>query len=543
MQAGGQSLAYAYDALGRVTSETSSVLTKSYAYRTVNGRTCDLVSTLSYTKANGTSLLSLSYTYDAAGNIQIVSKSGTVYDQYAYDELGQLIREDNKDANKSYTYTYDSRGNILEKKTYAFTLGTLGTVQSTASYGYATDSWKDRLTSYNGSTITYDAIGNPLTYNNGSAYTFTWEGRQMQTATKGNTTWTYTYNADGLRTGKSNGTTTYTYTWNENRQLSSMTWNTGYALFYYDANGTPNSVVIDDGYDVQTYCYVTNLQGDIVGLISAESGDWAVTYEYDAWGNLLDKKGYSSGYAGAYVYNPLTYKGYLYDEETGFYYLQSRYYDPKVGRFLNSDDPMFWGANGNILSCSLFTYCNSNPINMADITGNIATNVIGAIIGGVIGAVGGAFLGKWLADRLGITGFWARVAFIGAVSLLVGATAAAIGYFIGPYVAKVWSVWSAKLSGLIKGTFKSIAKITSEKMSHINVSKHLWNKVMEKVTTTQIETLIHQGIRKGTWNLLSNGSVKILYKYGGQIIVITGKVVNNIFRIGDAWVWNGIGTP
>ena len=70
-----------------------------------------------------------------------------------------------------------------------------------------------------------------------------------------------------------------------------------------------------------------------------------------------------------------------------------------------------------------------------------------------------------------------------------------------------------------------------------------WNKVMEKVTTTQIETLIHQGIRKGTWDLLSNGSVKILYKYGGQIIVITGKVVNNIFRIGDAWVWNGIGTP
>lgn len=80
-------------------------------------------------------------------------------------------------------------------------------------------------------------------------------------------------------------------------------------------------------------------------------------------------------------------------------------------------------------------------------------------------------------------------------------------------------------------------------MSHINVSKHLWNKVVKKVTKTQIETLIYQGIRKGTWNLLTNGSVKILYKYGGQIIVITGKVVNNIFQIGDAWVWNGIGTP
>ena len=204
---------------------------------------------------------------------------------------------------------------------------------------------------------------------------------------------------------------------------------------------------------------------------------------------------------------------------------------------------MFLGANGNIASYNLFAYCENNSINMVDLTGNIAANVIGAIIGGVIGAVGGAFLGKWLADRLEITGFWARAAFIGAVGLLVGAAAAAIGYFIGPYVAKAWSIWSAKLSGLIKGTFKSIAKITSKKMSHINVSKHLWNKVMKKVTKTQIETLIYQGIRKGTWNLLTNGSVKILYKYGGQIIVITGKVVNNIFQIGDAWVWNGIGTP
>ena len=380
-------------------------------------------------KANGTSLLSLSYTYDAAGNIQTVSKSGTVYDQYAYDELGQLIREDNKDANKSYTYTYDSRGNILEKKTYAFTLGTLGTAQKTDSYGYATDSWKDRLTSYNGQTITYDAIGNPLTYNNGSAYTFTWEGRQMQTATKGNTTWTYTYNADGLRTGKTNGTTTYTYTWNENRQLSSMTWNTGYALFYYDANGTPNSVVIDDGYDVQTYCYVTNLQGDIVGLISAESGDWAVTYEYDAWGNLLDKKGYSSGYAGAYVYNPLTYKGYLYDEETGFYYLQSRYYDPTIGRFLNADFPesVILQKDNSILASNLFCYCFNDSINHADYSGYVVTpaNVVGA----VIGLIGGAVIGTALANHFKLGWPWKGLV-IGSVSVAL----TVVGWFAGPAV-------------------------------------------------------------------------------------------------------------
>ena len=133
--------------------------------------------------------------------------------------------------------------------------------------------------------------------------------------------------------------------------------------------------------------------------------------------------------------------------------------------------------------------------------------------------------------------------FIGAITVLVGATASAIGYVVGPYIAKAWSTWSAKLSGLIKGSYKSVAKITTQKMKHINVSKHLWGRVMKKVTTNQIQTLINQGIRKGTWKLLSNGSVKILYKYSGQTIVITGKVVNNVFQIGNAWVWNGVGTP
>ena len=298
-----------------------------------------------------------------------------MYYQYAYDELGQLIREDNKDANKSYTY--DSRGNLLSKKTYAFTLGTLGTVQSTASYGYATDSWKDRLTSYNGQTITYDSIGNPLTYNNGSAYTFTWEGRQMQTASKGNQTYSYTYNSDGLRIGKTNGTTTYTYTWNENRQLQSMTWNYGYAIFSYDANGMPYSVKNYDAIlDVErTYLYITSLQGDVLSIIDASSGATAVTYTYDAWGRLIGKDGTSSDYASIYEYNPLTYRGYIYDSETGFYYLQSRYYDPTVGRFLNADDVLFLGAAGAKLFWNLFTYCENEPNNNIDPYGSMTASI------------------------------------------------------------------------------------------------------------------------------------------------------------------------
>ena len=310
-----------------------------------------------------------------------------MYDQYAYDELGQLIREDNKDANKSYTYTYDSRGNILEKKTYAFTLGTLGTAQSTASYGYATDSWKDRLTSYNGQTITYDAIGNPLTYNNGSAYTFTWEGRQMQTATKGNTTWSYTYNADGLRTGKTNGTTTYTYTWNENRQLSSMVCGTSSAWFYYDHEGKPLYMEYADGNDEcsGTYRYILNLQGDVVGLYDLTRDCMAMTYTYDAWGRELSWSALNSGYAGLLYGNPLTYRGYIYDRETGFYYLQSRYYDPTVGRFLNADDTAFLGASGTLLGWNLFGYCENGVTNGSDLSGflYISYNSIDRIIASI----------------------------------------------------------------------------------------------------------------------------------------------------------------
>ena len=260
-------------------------------------------------------------------------------------------------------------------------------MQSTHTYGYATDSWKDRLTSYNGSTITYDAIGNPLTYNNGSAYTFTWEGRQMQTATKGNTTWTYTYNADGLRTGKSNGSAVYTYTWNENRQLQSMTWNYGYAIFSYDANGMPYSVKNYDAIlDVErTYLYITSLQGDVLSIIDASSGATAVTYTYDAWGRLIGKDGTSSDYASIYEYNPLTYRGYIYDSETGFYYLQSRYYDPTVGRFLNADSKM--GISTGILSCELYCYCGNSPVYRIDTSGCAWWNIFKKVVFSIVAVV------------------------------------------------------------------------------------------------------------------------------------------------------------
>ena len=226
----------------------------------------------------------------------------------------------------------------------------------------------------------------------------------MQTATKGNTTWTYTYNADGLRTGKSNGSAVYTYTWNENRQLQSMTWNYGYAIFSYDANGIPYAVQNYDAIldEERTYLYITSLQGDVLSIIDASSGATAVTYTYDAWGRLIGKDGTSSDYASIYEYNPLTYCGYIYDSETGFYYLQSRYYDPTVGRFLNADSVL--SIHPSSSECNLFRYCNNNPINRIDETGTMAVAVATS------GATYAAFV-AWLST-LGSANFWNPVGWI-----------------------------------------------------------------------------------------------------------------------------------
>ena len=543
---------YDYDDFYRTAKEvllnTGYALDTAYSWRqgTDSNHTSLMPSgqTETLKNAGGTALSTktLSYTYDSLGNIETISEGGVQRQKYYYDSLNQLIREDNLDLNKTFVYSYDLGGNLTSTKEYAYQTGSTvtGTPTTTNSYTYGDSNWKDKLTAYNGNTISYDAIGNPTSYYNG--FNFTWQrGRQLASASNGTTSVSYTYNSDGYRTSKTVGETLIQYTLEGDKVYFEQNGDVE-LRYFYDASGAPIAFCM--GSDQNLYFYRKNLQGDITGIYSGTTGNLLVSYIYDAWGKVTATDVASTTESATVLAkNPYLYRGYRYDVETGLYYLNSRYYDPGTCRFINPDDTSYLGVNSGINSYNLFAYCGNNPINLVDYSGNIASNVIGAVIGGVIGAVGGTFLGKWLADQLGITGFWARAAFIGAVGLLVGSTAAAIGYFIGPYMAKAWSVWSAKLSGLIKGTFQSIAKITSVKMSHINVSKHLWNTVMKKVTNTQIETLIYQGIRKGSWNLLSNGTIKILYHYCGQIIVITGNVVNNVFRVGNAWVWNGIGTP
>ena len=137
--------------------------------------------------------------------------------------------------------------------------------------------------------------------------------------------------------------------------------------FIYDESGKPFALKYStNGTSFETYYYVLNLQGDVVKLIHYIPGfeyESVATYEYDAWGNVS-----SSGRLAEI--NPLRYRGYYYDNETGFYYLQSRYYDPANRRFINADS--YASTGQGFVGTNMFAYCNNSPVFLVDSYGNMA---------------------------------------------------------------------------------------------------------------------------------------------------------------------------
>ena len=287
------------------------------------------------------------YGYDDNGNIASATLNGK-WTGYTYDALGQLIQVNDHSDTRSgengttWKYTYDLGGNILKKERFAYadTTNPLETV----TYTYGDANWRDKLTAVNGSTIRYDAIGNPLS---DGTWTYTWQnGRQLQKMQKAGVTAEFVYNADGLRVQKTvNGVATkYTL---HGKNVVHMTSGTDELHFFYDAQNRPAVVV----YNGVPYAYVKSLQGDVVAILD-ENGNAVVSYGYDAWGAPLWCTGELAETLGKV--QPFRYRGYVFDEETGLYYLRSRYYNPRWGRFVNAD--------GAIIQKNLFAYCSNGPI-------------------------------------------------------------------------------------------------------------------------------------------------------------------------------------
>ena len=211
------------------------------------------------------------------------------------------------------------------------------------------------LTSYNGKTIAYDTIGNPLS---DGTWTYTWQaGRQLKKMTKSGMTVEFQYDHNGLRTQKKvtegNVTTTTRY-YLHGKLLTHITIGSDNLHFFYDNQQRPTKV----NFNGTIYTYLQNQQGDIVGIVDG-NGNLVVEYKYDAWGKPLSTT--NVGATTLSKANPFRYRGYIYDEETNLYYLRKRYYSSNMCRFLTSDL--------QTEARSLYTYCANSPVIWSDWNG------------------------------------------------------------------------------------------------------------------------------------------------------------------------------
>ena len=214
------------------------------------------------------------------------------------------------------------------------------------------------------------------------------------------------------------------------------------SIFAYDAQGTPYSLTCTNGTATpETYYYITNLQGDVTYLING-SGTTVARYSYDPYGQI------QLAFGSMAEINPLRYRGYYYDSDTEFYYLQSRYYDSEICRFINADS--YIASSREFIGYNMFAYCNNSPITYLDEHGTFLGTLIGAVVGAAIGALDAAINGEDVlagaasgAVSGAITGLAADVIAVtgGSAAVVIGvsAGASALGSVAGNVVENVVS--------------------------------------------------------------------------------------------------------
>lgn len=367
------------------------------------GITSGLVSKYTNTISGGTQgsiykSYSRYYEYDNKGNVKYVymlnGSTETPTEFYEYDEANQLVTSVDFLKNTVIGYVYDIGGNLVAKNNYNYSnlefdcanrdIISLGEITSTISYGY-NSSQKDILTSYNGTTITYDSFGNLTNYfgrsvieNKDISGALSWTGNLLNSFENEKIKIEYHYNQNGYRTLK----TVFDKEYNRVRYKMAYIWDNGVLtnLIYqaygckenniniiYDHEGSPVGMICANGIP---YYYVRDINDNVIGLVNS-NGTTVCSISYDIWG--VPSFTYCSDYsilakvAMAVSLNPITYHGYIYDYETGLYCSRGRVYSPEWGRYLNPDMPTeLRNSTENVLDSNLYLFCNNNPVNNID---------------------------------------------------------------------------------------------------------------------------------------------------------------------------------
>lgn len=434
-----KNISMAYD---RGDSTGTVYINSSYEYQNISEfRTSGLVSkytnTISHSNSNTMSEYSRNYEYDEKGNISFVyiEYNNNIIPSrfYEYDNANQLITEVNFEKSSVAKYTYNTGGNLTAKIYYDYSdlvfnvpnreIIAIGEEIDRITYQY--DSlWKDRMINYNGTTINYDTMGNPLYYK-GESYTeitnvtflghtshsentvetegtLEWNGNLLSAFETSNKRYEYQYDENGFRTQKEvfgkanvNGNVVLTrdyklnYIWDNGVLvtilMSSYDENTNTYKsprninMIYDETGSPAGWITYEGVP---YLFRKDAEENITGIIFTD-GSSLCNISYDSWGNITFNYPQSDIFQVATMiitmaFLPASFHGYLYDYETGLLFNKGRCYSASWGRYLNPDSPEnLLISSENPLDANPYLFCNNNIINYLDKAASWSRNYVG----------------------------------------------------------------------------------------------------------------------------------------------------------------------
>ena len=324
---------------------------------------------------------------------KITNETTNAYQTYSYDSKGYVSRYYNSGSGEEYSYTYDGLGRLTTDGVKEYTYDHLNNVTRIESggnltelYGYAMRPTQLAITVENGSMkyYRYDEQGNMTLYKGGSfsdTDNLYWTRGNLLSYGSIGGYFNYRYGPDNLRYYKLAQGKITKYYWSGNTLMGEST-GESYTQYIYDASGIAG-MICEGSY----YYFEKNLFGDVVKAYDA-NGTEVAAFRYDAYGNIL----YESGSMAEKV--KIRYRGYYYDAETGFYYLQSRYYAPSICRFISSDQYELISTLSQIPGqLNLYAYCNNNPVMFTDESGYFWDTLfdIGFIIWGIVDLVNGGW--------------------------------------------------------------------------------------------------------------------------------------------------------